>query len=151
MIRKAKIKDIQSIYKLLMDFSKKELLLPRPLNELYDHLRDFVVFKDEKEENIAGCGALQFCWEDIAEIRSIAVSQQFQNKKIASNIIDFLIAEAKGFGINNLFTLTYIPDFFKKFGFKIIDRSKLPLKIWSDCIHCIKFPDCDETAMLLKL
>ena len=150
MIRKSKIKDIQEIHKLLRDFSSKELLLPRPLSELYDHLRDFVVYEDEKK-GVVACGALQFCWEDLAEIRSLAVDKKFMKKKIASNIVVSLIKEAKKYGINNLFTLTYVPDFFLRFGFKIISREKLPLKIWADCINCIKFPNCDETAMMLDL
>jgi amino-acid N-acetyltransferase len=50
-----------------------------------------------------------------------------------------------------VFTLTYRPEFFKRFGFEKIDRSDLPLKIWSDCMTCVKFPDCDETAMMLTL
>ena len=150
MIRKAEVKDIKIIHKFLIEYSSKELLLPRPLTELYDHLRDFTVFENKKKE-VVGCIALQFCWEDIAEIRSLAVLETSTGNKIATKLVEFAIKEATAFGTNNLFTLTYIPDFFLKFDFKKTNKKKLPLKIWSDCINCIKFPNCDETAMVKKI
>ena len=148
MIRKAHIKDISSIYKLLQEYGKKGELLPRPLSELYDHLRDFWVFADETDDTVIGCCALQICWEDLAEIRSLAVREKHMRKKIGSTLIETAIAEAKSFRIQKVFTLTYRPDFFKQFGFNEIDRSQLPLKIWGGCLSCVKFPDCDETAMM---
>jgi amino-acid N-acetyltransferase len=103
---------------------------------------------DPETHRIAGCCALQFCWEDLAEIRSLAVSDASQGRRIGSQLMETAFEEARRFRIKKLFTLTYKPDFFKKFGFITIDRAELPLKIWADCIHCVKFPDCDETAML---
>lgn len=147
MIRKATIKDIKAIHKLLVFYGGRGELLPRPFSQLYDHLRDFQVFVDENQQ-IIGCCALQFCWEDIAEIRSLAVLETHQRRKIGTELIKAALDEAKSFGITKVFTLTYKPEFFKKFDFKLIDRAELPLKIWSDCITCVKFPDCDETAMM---
>jgi amino-acid N-acetyltransferase len=151
MIRKASIKDIKTIHALLSDYGEKGVLLSRPLSQLYDQVRDFFVYEIPETKKIAGCGALQFCWEDLAEIRSLAVYKEFQGRNIGSAIVNAAIDEARLFGMKKLFTLTYKPGFFKKFNFKIIDRSELPLKIWSDCISCVKFPDCDETAMMLSL
>jgi amino-acid N-acetyltransferase len=148
MIRKAQIKDISSIYKLLQEYGKKGELLPRPLSELYDHLRDFWVFIDETDDTVIGCCALQICWEDMAEIRSLAVREEHMRKKIGSKLVETAVAEAKSFYIPKVFTLTYRPDFFKQFQFSEIDRSQLPLKIWGGCLSCVKFPDCDETAMM---
>lgn len=150
MIRNAQIKDIKEIHMLLGHYGKKGELLPRPLSNLYDHIRDFHVYEDENKK-IIGCCALQFCWEDIAEIRSLAVHEDHIRKKIGSNLIENAIKEAKSFGIVKIFTLTYKPDFFKTHNFYQIDRSELPLKIWSDCITCVKFPDCDETAMMREI
>jgi amino-acid N-acetyltransferase len=147
MIRKPKIKDVKQIHRLLKLFGERGELLPRPLSELYDHLRDFSVFTDDND-SVIGCCALQFCWEDLAEIRSLAVHPDYQRKKIGSRLIETVISEAKLFNIKRIFTLTYRPDFFRKYGFEQIDRSELPLKVWSDCLLCVKFPDCDEIAMM---
>ncbi|MBW1837025.1 MAG: N-acetyltransferase [Deltaproteobacteria bacterium] len=151
MIRKASIKDIKAIHELLQEYGKTGDLLARPLSELYDHVRDFWVFEDKREDRVVGFCALQFCWEDLAEIRSLAVHPDHLGKKIGIKLVETALSEAKSFNIKKVFTLTYQPDFFKKFGFAQIDRSELPLKIWSDCIICVKFPDCDETAMMKSL
>lgn len=151
MIRKAEIKDIKKIYNLLKFFGDKGELLPRPLTQLYEQVRDFSVFEDPETKDILGCCALQICWEDLAEIRSLAVDEKSQKKKIGSALVNNAIEEAVALGMHKIFTLTYKPDFFKKFEFRITDKSELPLKIWSDCILCVKFPDCDETAMMKEL
>lgn len=151
MIRKATIKDVKAIHSLLQIYGEKGELLPRPLSVLYDHVRDFKVYEDNKANGIIGCCALQFCWEDLAEIRSLAVHPEYLENKIGTRLTETALSEAKSFNIRRVFTLTYRPDFFKKFGFKQIDRSELPLKIWADCILCVKFPDCDETAMMKEM
>ncbi len=151
MIRKATIKDIKTIHELLLLYGRKGELLPRPLSELYDHIRDFSVHVDTQTDLLTGCCALQFCWEDLAEIRSLAVHPDHTGKGIGAGLVKAALSEAKNYRIREVFTLTYQPAFFKKFGFNIIDRASLPLKIWADCILCVKFPDCDETAMMKKI
>ncbi len=151
MIRKAVLDDVNDIHALLHFYSKRGELLARPLSKLYDHLRDFWVFEHQEKNSIVGCCALQFCWEDLAEIRSLAVDPDFTGKGIGSILAERSIQEAVYFNIKNLFTLTYRPGFFKKFDFKTIDKNKLPIKVWSDCIGCVRFPNCDEIAMLKKL
>ena len=148
MIRKATIKDIKVIHELLQEYGTKGELLPRPLSVLYDHVRDFSVYVDSNKGRILGCCALQFCWEDLAEIRSLAVHPEYQGQKIGSMLTQAVLEEAESFGVKKVFALTYRPGFFNRFGFLEIDRSELPLKIWADCIMCVKFPDCDETAMM---
>ena len=113
MIRKATIQDIKAIHKLLMYYGGKGELLARPLTQLYDHLRDFNVFIDN-EGKIIGCCALQFCWEDLAEIRSLAVLETHQRQQVGTNLIQASLEEAAAFGITKVFTLTYKPNFFKK-------------------------------------
>ena len=151
MIRKAVLNDVIAIHALLQLYSKKGELLARPLSKLYDHLRDFWVFEDPEKNKIVGCCALQFCWEDLAEIRSLAVDPDFTGRGIGSTLTERSIQEAVYFKIKNIFTLTYRPDFFKQFDFKTIDKNELPIKIWADCIGCVSFPNCDEIAMLKKL
>ncbi len=151
MIRKAMIKDIKPIHALLQVYSKKGELLARPLSELYDHLRDFWVFENDDNGMIIGCCAMQFCWEDLAEIRSLAVAEEYTGKGIGTLLVDRSIQEAIAFNIPKLFTLTYRPSFFERFDFHTIDKAELPIKIWADCIMCVNFPECDEIAMIKKM
>lgn len=151
MIRKAKIKDIKSIHSLLQQYGNSGQLLPRPLSKLYDHIRDFSVYVTGPEETVIGCCALQICWEDLAEIRSLAVHPQHQGKKIGALLTEAALEEAIAFKVAKVFTLTYQPEFFKKYGFSQIEISELPLKIWGDCLLCVKFPECDEVAMQKSL
>ncbi|MDM8517292.1 N-acetyltransferase [Desulfobacterales bacterium HSG16] len=151
MIRKARLCDVNTIHRILNEYGNKGELLPRPLSKIYDHLRDFTVYTDEKTGDILGCCSLQFCWDDLAEIRSLAVHPEHIRNKIGTQLVSDALQDACRYKVKNVFTLTYRPGFFEKFGFNVIDRAKLPLKIWSDCILCVKFPDCDETAMLKKI
>ena len=148
-IRKAKIQDIKQIQKLINYFAAKDVMLPRSLNELYDNLHDFWVA--EEANKIIGCSAVHVSWEDLVEIKSLAVNKNKHNKGIGRQLVLACLGEAKHLGARRVFVLTYKPDFFKKFGFKKISHSKLPHKVWAECINCCKFPDCQETALLKLL
>jgi len=148
-IRKAVIADTKQIHKLVNDFAKKDEMLPRALNELYEGIRDFFVYEDGG--TIVGVCALRILWEDLAEIRSLAVGKQWQLSGIGKQLISKCLREARELGIKKVFALTYRPDFFKKNGFSDIDKAKLPQKIWGDCLKCHKFPECDEHAVIIYL
>ncbi len=145
MIRKAKIGDVKIIHKLL-DSCDEGVVIPRSLSEIYEHLRDFFVYIKDGEV-IAAC-ALHISWEDLAEIRSLVVTSGHQGSGAGRALLDACLEEARELGLPKVFVLTYIPDYFMKFGFNTIDKSELPHKVWSDCVKCVKFPDCDETAMI---
>ncbi len=145
-IRKAHINDIKEIQKLVNEFARKEQMIPRALNELYENLRDFVVA--EEESRIVGVCALHILWDDLAEIRSLAVKKDFQKMGIGKKMVERCLRETKELGIRRVFVLTYQSDFFKKLGFSDTDKSELPQKIWGDCIRCPKFPECDENALI---
>jgi len=149
MIRKAFIKDINKIQKLINFFAKKDVMLPRSLNEIYENLRDFWVI--EEGNKVIGCVALHVSWEDLAEIRSLAVAENRQGQGIGRKLILACLAEAKELGAKRVFALTYKPNFFKKLGFKKVSHSQLPHKIWAECIKCCKFPNCQEIALLKNL
>jgi len=151
MIRKATVRDVKAIHLLLRKYADRGELLPRALSDLYDDVRDFSVFEEKIGSSITGACALHVCWEDLAEIRSLAVSEQYQGEGIGSTLVTATLAEAQDLGIKRIFTLTYRPDFFNKHGFKIVDKATLPQKVWAECIKCVKFPDCDEIAMLKLL
>lgn len=150
MLRKASINDVPDIHRLLSSFADKGLLLPRSLSELYDHLRDYTVYVPDGGV-LQGVCALHISWENLAEIRSLAVSPRFQRKGVGSKLVEYCLSEAIALGIYRVFTLTYQVDFFAGQGFVNVDKSILPHKIWADCVKCSKFPDCDESAMLIEL
>ncbi len=151
MIRAATTKDVRAIHALLQIFAERGELLPRPMGQLYDHLRDFVVAVDDQTRKVIGCCALQICWQDLAEIRSLAVDPRHQHRGIGGQLTQHALEEARHFRLEKVFTLTYRPGFFERFGFVRIDRAQLPRKIWADCVLCPKFPDCDEIAMIKTL
>jgi len=150
-IRKAKITDVREIQKLIERSAKKGEMLPRSLSELFDNLRDYLVFLDENGEKIIGTCAMHICWEDLAEIRSLVVQEEYHRRGIGSKLIEACLSEAIRRGIYRIFALTYKPGFFQKHGFQVVDKSALPHKIWADCIRCVKFPECDEVAVLLEV
>ena len=152
MIRKAIIQDIKPIHKLLSYYGEQGLLLPRPLIELYEHLRDFYVAESNNPTHpVVGVCALGICWEDLAEIRSLAIARDQQGMRLGSQLVEICLKEAVSLGLKRVFTLTYTPEFFSTLGFKEVEKSTLPHKIWADCIKCAKFPDCDETAMMIDM
>ena len=150
-IRKAKITDVRDIQKLIERPARKGEMLPRSLSELYDNLRDYVVFVEGEREEIVGACAMHICWEDLAEIRSLIVGEEHRGRGLGSRLIDACLSEAISLGIYRIFALTYRVDFFLRHGFKVVDKAALPHKIWADCVKCVKFPECDEVAVLLEV
>jgi amino-acid N-acetyltransferase len=147
--RKAKISDLKQVQKLINEFAKREQMIPRSLNELYETVRDFFVC--EADGKICGVCALHVMWEDLAEIRSLAVDSKYQKKGLGRNLVRQCLKEARALGMNKVFALTYRPEFFKKLGFAGVDKASLPQKIWGDCLRCHKFPECDEHAVIINL
>lgn len=151
-IRKAVITDIRVIHKLLADYAAQGALLPRALSELYEHLKDiYVAVDNSKTGDILGVCALGICWEDIAEVKSLAVLNHQQGQGIGAKLVEVCLKEANEIGLKRIFALTYIPRFFSRFGFREVEKSVLPQKVWGDCLKCAKFPDCDEVAMVKDL
>lgn len=132
-----------------MTFANRGDMLSRSLSELYESLRDFYVV--EEEGVLLGAAALHIVWEDLAEVRSVAVIEDAGRKGIGSRLVQACITEAREIGLKRIFCLTYKPDFFAKHGFRLVDKAELPHKVWGDCIKCAKFPDCDENAMIMDL
>jgi len=149
-LRPARMADVKAVHALLTEFADAGLLLGRSLSSLYDHLRDYLVFVVDEDgvQRVVGVCSLHICWEDLAEIRSLAVGRDFQGRGFGSKLVSGCLDEAGRLVIRRVFTPTYQPDFFRKFSFTEADKNNLPHKVWSDCVNCPKFPDCNEVAMI---
>ena len=149
MITRPKINEGKSIQQLVNLYASDGLLIPLSLHEVYERIREFFVYKID--EQIVGVASLHVIWEDLAELRSMAVHPNYQHQGIGKALALRCIEEGRELCIKKVFLLTYKKDFFAKVGFQLVDKSELPQKVWSDCIKCVKFPDCDEIAMSLTL
>jgi amino-acid N-acetyltransferase len=151
LIRKARIGDVREIQKMLANYAQRGELLPRSLSELFDNLRDIFVYVEDSEPQIMGTCSMHICWEDLAEIRSLVVREPFRRQGIGRRLVEACVSEAVTLGLYRVFALTYQAQFFERLGFHQVDKATLPHKIWADCIKCVKFPECDETALVLEL
>jgi len=149
MLRKAKISDAKDIHALVNHYAQSGIMLPRSLSDIYDNIRDYFVIDDG--DKIKGCVALHISWEDLAEVKALAVDESAKGKGWGKKLVDACLKEAKELGIKRVFALTLIPEFFKKAGFKPISKKKLPQKVWGECINCFKFTECDEVSLAYDL
>jgi amino-acid N-acetyltransferase len=148
-VEKARIDDPPRIVALVNHYADRQLMLPRSLNETYESLRDFFVWREEGE--LLGCAALHVSWQGLGEVRSLAVREDATRRGIGRLLVQSCLDEARALGMHRVFALTYVPEFFQRFGFRPYAKENLPHKVWADCLNCPKFPDCDEVALALDL
>jgi len=148
-IRKATMSDIHALLNLINDYAANGIMLPRTEFEMSENIRDFsVAFMGER---LVGCGALHFYTPTSGEVRSLAVDPILKTRGLGRRIVEALETEAVENQLHAIFAFTYVPDFFRKVGFREVERGELPLKVWKDCLRCPKFQCCDEIAMLKAL
>jgi amino-acid N-acetyltransferase len=145
-IRKATMRDIPGLLRLINGYARDGIMLPRNEFELSEGIRDFTVA--DSGERLLGCAALHFYGPSIAEVRSLAVAPDAKGQGTGRLLMDALDREAREFGLDAVFAFTYVPGFFSKLGYVEVDRGDLPLKAWKDCLRCPKFQACDEFAVL---
>jgi amino-acid N-acetyltransferase len=162
-LQKAQIRDVEEILELVNGFAASNLMLPRGPQYLYENIRDFVIASDKNVpvygltetreilHLIVACGSLHVLWEDIAEIRALAIHPDYQQLGLGRKLIEYMKEEAKQLGIRRLYTFTLTEDFFKILGFKRQKRAELPPKVWGECSRCPKYFQCDEVGMVLDL
>ena len=148
-VEKAKISDVPQMHELINHFAQRDEMLPRPLSELYENVRDCFVVR--QGERVVACASLHVFWSDLAEIRSLAVAESSQESGIGAQLVEACLQEAEELGIATIFCLTYKPAIFEKFGFSQVDKMELPRKVWTECYRCPKFPNCDEVAVVREL
>ena len=162
-IKKAKIRDVEEILELINGFAAMNLMLPRGPQYMYENIRDFVIASDrdvpvysltetrEVLHLIVACGSLHVLWDDIGEIRAMAIHPDYQHLGLGSKLVEFMKEEARQLGLKHLFTFTLTENFFKSLGFKRRARNELPAKVWGECSRCPKYFKCDEVGMVLDL
>ena len=148
--RKPTFTDVEEIYNLIAGYAAEGVMLPKPHSVLYETIREFIVAEETESGKVVGVGALHLTWNELAEVRSMAVHPDYTRHGIGAEIVKRLLEEGKVVGVKKFFTLTYKPEFFQSLGFLTVTRESLPHKIWKECIDCPKFPNCDEIAMTLE-
>ncbi len=154
--------DVNEILELLNMIADSHFLLPRGPQYIYENIRDFVVAISPAEETsgrenvesppaIVACGSLHVLWEDLAEVRSLAIHPRYQKCGIGRSIIEYMQEEAKVLGIKRLFAFTMAEEFFRALGFEPQERDELPVKVWGECSWCPKYFKCDEVGMILQI
>ena len=148
-VEKARIRDAATIHQLINYFADKGEMLPRALSQIYENIRDYFVIR--QGERVIACAALHVTWEDLAEVKSVAVAEDSQKQGVGAQLVEACLGEAKELGIPTVFCLTYQPAFFESCGFSQVDKMELPRKVWGECYLCPKFPNCDEVALVYNL
>lgn len=146
-VRRATLSDVEDMHALINHFASQGLMLPKSRNKLYQNIRDF--FVAEKDGQFAGCCAMHVIWNDLGEIRSLAVVGTYQNNGVGRRLAIAALRDAADLQLPRVFALTYQCAFFERMGFVEVDKVTLPQKVWGECMDCPKFPNCDETAMIL--
>lgn len=141
--------DVTPVYELIKIYADKEIVLPRSLLSIYQQLQCLYVVKDNA--TVVGVAGLHVLGQDLAEVRSLVVDPDYQQKGIGRMLVEHIIQESPKLGVERLISLTYQVKFFSKLGFQIVKRDDLPEKVWTDCVNCPKINNCDEVAMVKYL
>ena len=146
-IRPARVGDVPALCDLIRTFADRKLMIRRSLGELYESIREFLVATDDNGQ-VIGSVALHVFWEDLAELKCLAVSERAQGRGVGRRLLEACWDAARSLEIKTVFTLTYVPGFFEKCGYQKIDKADLPHKIWNECVRCPLFPSCNEIALI---
>jgi amino-acid N-acetyltransferase len=151
-VQKARLSDVSEMFRLVNYYAERQRMLPKTQLQLYENLRDYSIAVGMSASNpVLGCGALHIYWENLAEIRALAVAPEMTHRGVGTVLVERLLDEARELEIEQVFLFTYEPRFFAHFGFIQVEHRTMPLKVYNECFHCPKFNKCDELAMVLHL
>ncbi len=148
-VESARLADAEAIHKLVTYWADKGDMLHRPINEIYEAIRDFKVARLDGE--VVGCGSLHIMGQDLAEVRSLAVREDRQLKGVGADIVRACVAEGRQMSLDRVFALTYKPGFFERQGFRLANVMEFPEKVWNECVRCPFFTNCKEVAVVMDL
>lgn len=153
-VRPARAEDVPLIFETIGYWATQGKMLVRPMQNIFENLRDFFVAELETEAGpvFAGNGALHILWGDIAEVRGLAVRPEIMAMGVGKKLVEACEAEARRVGIPVLFAWTYSVGFFEKCGFRLIDKTReLHPRVWSECLRCPFFVGCNENGVMKRL
>lgn len=148
-VRNAAAADVEAIHALLNPYAEMDIILERNRDNIFQHLQEFLVA--EYDGDIAGVVAMHIYDESLAEIRSLVVGPNCQKHGVGRLLVEACEKWAAGLGVKQLFALTYVVPFFTRLGYERVSKESLPHKIWTVCVHCARFADCDEVAVRKNL
>jgi amino-acid N-acetyltransferase len=148
-VRMAGVDDVDGIHDLLQPFADSHIILPRTRDDLFQHLQEFLVAIYDDE--LVGVVAMHIYGSNLAEIRSLVVRPDMHRHGIGRLLIEGCERWAMNLGVARIFALTYVPEFFARMDYLQVQRESLPHKVWTVCVHCAKFSDCDEIAVEKRL
>ena len=154
-LRRARVADIPGIAGVMAPYVVDGVLLPRPVSELYQCVREFHVVErtatDSAPAAIVACAALRLLWQDLGEVRSLAVRPDAHGQGLGAALVDAVVGDARALGLPRIIALTREVGFFERSGFRVESRESIPRKVWTDCVRCPKRHACDEVAVTLDL
>ena len=161
-IRRARTADVRSIRELIDLYATERRLLSKATVALYEDVQEFWVARDG--DTVVGCGALHVMWEDLAEVRTVAVHPSVRGRKIGHQLVAALLSVARDLGVRKVFCLTFETAFFASFGFVPIDGAPVPAKVYEELLRSydegvaefldlerVKQNTLGNTRMLLKV
>ena len=148
-IQRAALTDVPTIHALITPYADRNDMLHRPMSELYENIRDYLVIKQGDE--LLACASVHVLWSDLAEVKAVAVKEEYQSHGLGKMLMNRCFDDAREMGLATVFVLTHKMDYYAQFGFQQIDVMSLPRKVWGECLRCPKFPNCNEYAMVYHL
>jgi amino-acid N-acetyltransferase len=133
-IRPAKTADISAIADLCGPLIQSRVLLGKERVELYEAVQEFLVAEDASGK-VIGCGALHVMWEDLGEVRTLAIAENQQGKGIGKQILQGLLERAKTIGLKRIFCLTFEVEFFTKLGFEPISETPVEPEVYAELVR----------------
>jgi amino-acid N-acetyltransferase len=149
LVRPAEAQDVEYILSLLQPYVDRHIILPRTADDIFQSLQEFMVA--EYDSRLAGAVAMHVYGSNLGEIRSLVVSDDFQGHGIGRLLVEACETVAIRLGLVKLFALTYVPDFFTSMAYAVVPKESLPQKVWTVCVHCARFVQCEEVAVQKQL
>ena len=134
-VRRARTPDVRCIRELIDTYSPDRRLLSKATVTLYEDVSEFWVAERPGDGSVVGCGALHVMWEDLAEIRTVAVRPDCRGLRVGRRIVDQLLDVAREVGVSRVFVLTFETGFFGSFGFVEIDGAPVPPAVYEQLLR----------------
>jgi amino-acid N-acetyltransferase len=133
-VRPARTGDVRRIVALVDTYARERILLGKELVTLFEDVQEFRVAVAD-DGTVIGCGALHVMWEDLAEVRTLAVDPQWRKHRVGHRILDALVEQAREVGVGRLFCLTFEVDFFARHGFHAIDGTPVEPAVYTELLR----------------